>query len=105
MKVTNKYNNDGREARVVKAYSMNHSWDDANDITTPPLFKGVESKDNSKLERMALLETLEQNRCVVTIPLRTDLSVGTVIKLELPPAEPAPRPRRSRIRLGTQQCR
>jgi len=85
----NEYNNDQREALVVNTYSMNHSWDDANDVEADPSFKGVESKDNSKLERMALLEILEQNRCIVTIPLRTDLSVGTVIKLELPPSEPA----------------
>ena len=40
------------------------------------------------LERKALLETLEQHRCIVTIPLRTDLSVGTLIQLQLPAAQP-----------------
>jgi hypothetical protein len=85
----NEYNHDQREALVVNTYSMNHSWDNASDITVDPLHRGVESKDNSRLERIALLETLEQNRCIITIPLRTDLSVGTIIKLEVPPQQPS----------------
>lgn len=82
------YNNDQREALVHSTYNMNHSWDDASDVDSDPLFKGVESKDNSMLERKALLETLEQHRVIVTIPLRTDMSVGTLIQLQLPAAQP-----------------
>ena len=77
------------EALAVNTFNMNHSWDDASDLDADPLFKGVESKNNSMLERKALLETLEQHRCIVTIPLRTDLSVGTLIQLQLPAAQPS----------------
>jgi len=69
-------------------YQMNHSFDDSNDITTNDIFKGADNKDNSKLERRALLETLQQQVITVTIPLRTDLSVGTVVILKLPSNEP-----------------
>jgi hypothetical protein len=34
-----------------------------------------------------LMENLQQHRIVVTIPVRTDLSVGTIIKLGLPQPE------------------
>jgi len=81
--------NEYYEALSVNSYNMNHSWDDASNVDTDPLFKGVESKDNSILERKALLETLEQHRILVTIPLRTDMSVGTIIQLQLPAAQPA----------------
>ena len=67
---------------------MNHSYDDSSDISTNDVFKGIDNKDNAKLERRALLETLQQNRIEVTIPLRTDLSVGTFIILKLPSNEP-----------------
>ena len=68
-------------------YTSNHTFDNADSIATDEVFQGIKNKDNAKLERRALLEILEQHKMIVTIPLRTDLSCGTVIKLKIPGAE------------------
>lgn len=44
-------------------------------------------RDNAVLERKGLLETLQQHRIVVTVPLRTDLTVGQIIRLNIPEPE------------------
>ena len=49
---------------------------------------GVVNKSAAKLERQSLLQLLQQHRVKLTIPFRTDLSCGNIIKLNLPPAEP-----------------
>ena len=46
-------------------------------------------KDTGILERRALLENLQQHRMLVSIPLRTDLSVGMIIKLDISSPEVA----------------
>ena len=67
---------------------MVHSFDNAEKLEDAESFQGWSSKvDSAKLERRAMLEILQQNRIVITIPLRTDLSVGTVIELDIPPAQ------------------
>jgi len=75
------------ESVVLYEHDMNHSFDDADDISNNEIFSGVKIKDNARLERRALLETLQQHKIIVTIPLRTDLSVGNVIQLQLPGGE------------------
>lgn len=75
------------ETKVEYGYTSNHSFDNADDISTDEIFSGSKTKDNARLERSALLEILEQHKIIVTIPLRTDISVGTVIKLNIPNAE------------------
>ena len=75
------------ETKVEYGYTSNHSFDNADDISTDEIFSGSKNKDNARLERSALLEILEQHKIIVTIPLRTDISVGTVIKLNIPNAE------------------
>ena len=51
------------------------------------MFQGYKSVDNARLERRALMETLQQHKIVVTIPMRTDITVGNVIQLEIPAPE------------------
>tara|TARA_B110000444_G_scaffold243767_1_gene262567 strand:- start:2018 stop:3511 length:1494 start_codon:yes stop_codon:yes gene_type:complete len=49
--------------------------------------KGQEFRDTGILERNALLSILEQNSVSVSIPFRSDMSVGNMVKLNLPTAE------------------
>ena len=67
---------------------MVHSFDNADKLDTEETTKGWSAKvDTGKLERRAMLEILQQNRIVITLPLRTDLSVGTVIELDIAPPQ------------------
>lgn len=75
------------ESLVLYNFNPNHDFDNSNDISSVDTFVGNNNKDNSILERRALLENLQQHRIVITIPLRTDLSVGTIIKLNIPEPE------------------
>jgi len=79
--------NKSNTAVVIYDYTSNHDFDNSNDITSDSVFKGQTFKTNGLLERRALLEILQQNRIRVTIPLRTDLSVGTIINLLIPEPE------------------
>jgi hypothetical protein len=49
--------------------------------------KGQEYRDTGHLERAALLSLFEQNQIRATIPFRSDISVGTIVKLDIPTAE------------------
>ena len=68
---------------VLYDYTTLHAYDNADDISTQENFEGYKTKDNGRLERRALLEILQQHKIIVTIPLRTDLSVGTIVELEI----------------------
>ena len=48
---------------------------------------GQEYRDSAVLERAAMLSLFEQNQIRVTIPFRSDMSVGTIINLDIPTAE------------------
>ena len=72
---------------VIYDYNSNHDFDDNTDISTDEVFQGQHIKDNSKLERIALLELLQQHRTIITIPIRTDVSVGNIIQLHIPEPE------------------
>ena len=72
---------------VDYTYTSNHTFDNADSIASEEVFQGIKNKDNAKLERRALLEILEQHKIIVTIPLRTDISAGTVVQLRIPGAE------------------
>lgn len=74
------------DSLVVYGCNMVHAFDDGP-ITEASTFRGIEDKQNEKLERMALLEILQQHKIQVTIPFRSDLSVGTVIVLDIPEPE------------------
>jgi hypothetical protein len=75
------------EGVVLNAHTSNHEFDNAKDISEDSTFLGNNIIDNSPLERIGLLQILEQNRIVVTIPLRTDLTTGQIIKLAIPEPE------------------
>lgn len=75
------------ESYVQYSSKMVHPFDDSADYTSPEVFSGTSSDDNSVLERQALLEILQQHKIVVTIPLRTDLQVGMIVHLIIPTAE------------------
>ena len=80
----------GYKYDALKLYDtkMVHSFDNADKLETNESFKGWSAKvDTGKLERRAMLEILQQNRIIVTVPLRTDLSVGTIIELDIPPPQ------------------
>jgi hypothetical protein len=49
--------------------------------------KGQEYRDTGHLERAALLSLMEQSQIRATIPFRSDMTVGTVINLDIPTAE------------------
>ena len=80
----------GHKYDSLKIYDtkMVHSFDNADKLDTEESFRGWSAKvDTGKLERRAMLEILQQNRIIITIPMRTDLSVGTVIQLDIPPPQ------------------
>lgn len=72
---------------VLYDYTTLHPFDNSADITEKENFEGHKTSDNARLERRAMLEILQQHKIVVTIPLRTDLSVGTIVVLEIPEPE------------------
>ena len=75
-------------ALIINDTKMVHSFDNADKLDTEETTKGWSAKvDTGKLERRAMLEILQQNRIVITLPLRTDLSVGTVIELDIAPPQ------------------
>lgn len=53
------------------------------------VYEGRTLEHNGVLERKALMEMLQQNRLIVTIPFRTDISAGIVIKLNIPSSSSA----------------
>ena len=71
----------------TNAYSDESKLIDATDgkSTTQP--RGNEYRDTGILERKALLSLFEQNVIKATIPFRSDISVGSVVRLTLPTTE------------------
>ena len=72
---------------VVYDFDSNHDFDNSSDLSSDEAFVGHKVKDNSVLERQALKEILNQYRVEIIIPIRTDISVGTIIELVIPEAE------------------
>lgn len=72
---------------VIEDFNMMHNYGEADDITLPEIFEGNKVIDSAKLERRALLEILQQHKVIIQIPFRTDISVGTIVKLNIPEAE------------------
>ena len=74
---------------IVNDYHATHPFDNAENLSDPEVFEPRKLKDTGILERRALLENLQQHRMLVSIPLRTDLSVGMIIKLDISSPEVA----------------
>jgi len=75
------------ESVVLYTNNSNHDFTNGTVVTGAEAFLGQNFKDNAVLERRALMENLQQHRILITIPARTDLTVGTVIVLNLPSPE------------------
>ena len=65
---------------IINDYHNQHSFDNATSLSDPEVFESRKLNDSGVLERRALLDILQQHRIQVTIPLRTDISVGMIIK-------------------------
>ena len=77
------------DAYVIPDYTMTHAFDNNDDVTKDEILSGQITTSNAKLERDALFQLLNQYRVKFSIPFRSDLSVGTIIKVDLPPLEPS----------------
>ncbi len=72
---------------IISDYHNQHSFDNAENLSDPEVFEPRKLNDSGTLERRALMQILNQHRMQVTLPLRTDLSVGMVIQLKITPPE------------------
>tara|TARA_X000000368_G_C23050592_1_gene721227 strand:+ start:1958 stop:3613 length:1656 start_codon:yes stop_codon:yes gene_type:complete len=85
--------NEAYDSKVLYKTNMTNSFSDeaklidasGNTEVTQP--RGVEYRDSSTLERQALLSVFEQNTLKATIPFRSDISVGTIVKFNIPTSE------------------
>ena len=75
------------DSLIIHDYHTLHSFDNAENLSDPEVFEARKLSDSGVLERRALLEILQQHRIQLTIPLRTDLTVGMIIKLKIPTPE------------------
>lgn len=80
------YPNKIKDSLITYDYNTNHDFDN-NTFESDEAFQGNKIKDNAKLERIALLEIMKQHRVVILLPVRTDISAGDVIKLNIPEPE------------------
>ena len=67
-------------ALIARGYTATHSFDNAESLDDKEVFEPKKLNDSGVLQRIALKEILKQNRITAQIPLRTDLSVGMIIK-------------------------
>jgi len=72
---------------VINDYTTTHVFSNKKTITDDEEYMGIKSSDNSKLERQALIENLAQNTVEVSLPARTDVSVGQKVKFILQTGE------------------
>lgn len=72
---------------VIYDFNTNHDFDNASKVEDTEVFSGSRTKNNSKLERIALKNLLNQNRIEIIIPVRTDVSVGSIVDLVIPEPE------------------
>ena len=75
------------KSTVVYDYYSKHDFDNSDKYDTDDVFKGQNIKDNSKLERRGMLAILQQHSVKITIPIRSDLTVGQIVKLNIPEPE------------------
>jgi hypothetical protein len=61
---------------ILHEYTTTHMFDNKDKIDDEEVFMGVKHTDNSKLERHALLEILNQNRIEVVVPFTTKIRAG-----------------------------
>ena len=79
--------NETFDSKIVNVDTMVHSYGNATTLDAPQPFLGETYDDNGILERNALMHLLHQNMYTVVVPFRTDLTVGTIVKLMIPEPE------------------
>ena len=72
---------------MTNAFSDESKLVDASEGKSITQQKGQEYRDTGHLERAALLSLFEQSQIKVTLPFRSDMTVGTVINLDIPSPE------------------
>ena len=75
------------KVNMTNAFSDEAKLVDATSNKTITQQKGQEYRDTGILERQALLSIMSQNTSTVTIPFRSDMSVGNMVRFNLPTAE------------------
>ncbi len=75
------------KVNMTNAFSDESKLIDATATKALTQQKGQEYRTSGPLERRALLSLLEQTLLRVVIPFRSDLSVGTIVRITLPSAE------------------
>ena len=73
-------------ASTHRGFNANHIFDNTG-VGEQASFNGIDANNTAMLERMSLMSILRQHVTKVIIPLRTDLSVGTIVQLKLPVPE------------------
>jgi hypothetical protein len=81
--------NESYNSVVKYDYVMPHAYDNRKKVDDKEVFVSYNSdnNENSCLQRQAMLEQLQQNIVVVEVSARSDVSVGTVVELDIPAAE------------------
>lgn len=79
---------------ILYGNNNQHIFDNAKKLDDTEVYQSNKDSDNSKLERHALIELLNQNRLEVVVPIQTTLQVGKKIKLDLAKGE---------VKIGTQE--
>ena len=72
------------DVNPTNAFSDEAKLIDTNSKETKTQQLGFEKRNTGDLQRRAMLSSINQNQTNVTVPFRTDLSVGTTVKLNFP---------------------
>ena len=81
------------DSKILYRVNMTNSFSDEAKLVDASEGKqitqqqGQEYRDSGDLERQALLSMFEQSLLSATIPFRSDISVGTVVNLDIPTPE------------------
>ena len=81
--------NESHNSVVKYDYLMPHAYDNRKKVNDKEVFVSynADNEENNCLQRQAMMEQLQQNIVVVEVSARSDVSVGTVVELDIPAAE------------------
>ena len=81
--------NESYNSVVKYDYLMPHAYDNRKKVDDKEVFVSynADNEENNCLQRQAMLEQLQQNIVIVEVSARSDISVGTVVELDIPAAE------------------
>lgn len=81
--------NESHNSVVKYDYLMPHAYDNRKKVDDKEVFVSynADNEENNCLQRQAMLEQLQQNIVIVEVSARSDISVGTVVELDIPAAE------------------